>query len=112
MSRYYSLVKQRKASITEQVTVAAACAMGVYVRFHRQRSFADRLCSAQMCIHTQANYKNGIINYMQVTLLALEEDWQMRSIWATSSVVWTIGAALFLWDRKQVSMLLLRYCGR
>jgi hypothetical protein len=59
--------------------------------------------SAQMCIHTQATYKNGISNYMQVTLLALEEDWQMRSIWATSSVVWTIGVALFLWDRKQVS---------
>lgn len=32
----------------------------------------------------------------------------MRSIWATSSVVWVIGSTLFLLDRKQVNKRLLR----
>lgn len=31
MSRYFSLTKQRKASITEQVVVATACLIGSYV---------------------------------------------------------------------------------
>lgn len=60
--------------------------------------------STQMCIHFQSVYHNGIENYMQVMRLALDDTWQMHSIWAMSGIVWAISSGVLVWHWRVVSL--------
>jgi hypothetical protein len=57
-----------------------------------------------MCIHFQSVYQNGIENYMQVMRLALDDVWQMHSIWALSGVVWAISSGVLVWHWRMVRL--------
>lgn len=48
-------------------------------------------------------YQNGLSSYLQIRRMSLDDDWQMKSIWITSSLVWLTGAGLFLGFWRQVS---------
>ncbi|KAI5449226.1 hypothetical protein NCC49_005205 [Naganishia albida] len=87
VSRYFNLTKQRRASSIEMTAVSVACLTGV----------------AQVAIHFETVYHNGMENYLQVTRLALDDDWQMKSIWAMNSIVWSISAGILVWHWQTVS---------
>ncbi|KAJ9115963.1 hypothetical protein QFC22_005106 [Naganishia vaughanmartiniae] len=80
ISRYITLKRYRQPRIIEQAAIYGAGFLG----------------ALQLCIHCNMVFQNGLSNYLQIRRMGLDDDWQMKSIWITSSLVWLTGAGLYL----------------
>ncbi|KAJ9091855.1 hypothetical protein QFC21_007053 [Naganishia friedmannii] len=108
ISRYITLKRYRQPKMLEQAAIYGAGLLGAYESQRKDIPgpdldvFSLSTHSIQACIHCNMVYQNGLNNYLQIRRMALDDDWQMKSIWITSSLVWLTGAGLYVGFWRQV----------